>query len=154
MNPDETTEYTLTATNNAGSVTAKTTVTVESNSELPEESEGNRAEVERMLGTWVITYSIGNTKFTDNFVFSRLIELLPGDFVAVGPDRDVQAGYHLGDEFIDAGYYIFDAAATVTGTDQSYNFEFISENTISGTTFLSPFLEPSSDRYPFKGVRE
>ena len=120
------------------------TVTVASSTNKP----FNQLQTERLIGTWIFSYSIGSSEFTNTYRLSDVREspITPGEWNIFGTDQfggGVVAGYSplLG---------MFSLFGSIGTIDQFFTFDFIGSNTVSGCYYHDSDF---SRCYPMTGVR-
>ena len=121
-------------------------------SSTPPSSPFNQQQTERLIGTWVFSYNIGSSEFTDTYSLSDVREhpTRPGEWGILGTDRFgnlVAGGYSptLGMfSLLDEGIII----------DKFFTFDFVGSNTVSGCYHQVRKSNDSISRcYPMTGVR-
>ena len=112
----------------------------------------NRQQTERLIGTWVFSYSIGSSDFSDTYRLNDVRESssTPGEWNIFGTDQYdnlVIAGYSPSLEM----FSLFDPSIII---DQFFTFDFVGSNTVSGCYYLVDKDDNSLSRcYPMTGVR-
>ena len=112
----------------------------------------NRQQTERLIGTWVFSYSIGSSDFSDTYRLNDVRESssTPGEWNIFGTDQF--------DNLVIAGYSprleefsLFDQGIII---DHFFTFDFVGSNTVSGCYYLRYKDDGSLSRcYPMTGVR-
>ena len=112
----------------------------------------NQQQTERLTGTWVFSYTIGSSEFTETYRLSDVEEspTMPGEWNISGTDQYgglVIAGYSpsLG------MFSLLDEGITI---DRFFTFDFVGSNTVSGCFYLVYKDDDSLSRcYDMTGVR-
>ena len=112
----------------------------------------NRQQTERLIGTWIFSYSIGSFDFTQTYRLNDVREnsSTPGEWHIYGTDQfddSVIAGYSPRLEM----FSLLDLSITI---DRFFTFDFVGSNTVSGCYYLRYQDDGSLSRcYPMTGVR-
>ena len=113
----------------------------------------NRQQTERIIGTWVFSYSIGSSDFSNTYRLSddvRESSSTPGRWYIHGTDEYgdlVLAGYSPRLE----EFSLLDPGITI---DLFFTFNFVGSNTVAGCFYLHYKDDGSLSRcYPMTGVR-
>ena len=122
------------------------TVTVASSTNKP----FNQLQTERLIGTWIFSYSIGSSEFTQTYRLNDVRESssTPGEWYIVGTgqfDNLVIAGYSPDLE----AFSLLDPS---TIFDRFFTFDFVGSNTVSGC-YYQVVDDSFSSCYDMTGVR-
>ena len=122
------------------------TVTVASSTNKP----FNQLQTERLIGTWVFSYSIGSSEFTQTYRLNDVREssTTPGEWYIFGTgqfDNLVIAGYSPDLE----AFSLLDPS---TIFDRFFTFDFVGSNTVSGC-YYQVVDDSFSSCYDMTGVR-
>ncbi len=124
------------------------TVTVASSTNKP----FNQLQTERLIGTWVFSYRIGFSEFTQTYRLNDVRESssTPGEWHIFGTDQFddlVIAGYSPDFEF----FSLLDPGIII---NQFFTFDFVGSNTVSGCYYQIDVEDDSfSSCYDMTGVR-
>ena len=121
------------------------TVTVASSTNKP----FNRQQTERLIGTWIFSYSIGSSEFTQTYRLNDVREIA-GEWYIVGTDQF--------DDLVIAGYSpdleAFSLLDPSTIFNRFFTFDFVGSNTVSGCYYQIDVEDDSfSSCYDMTGVR-
>jgi hypothetical protein len=121
----------------------------------PPGSGSNRAEVERLLGTWAFTYADDLEGVSQAYTFDALVQsgAAPEKFLAAGPS-DARAGYNFEGGTSTPGYFIYEPP-NEGGISYTFYFEFTSDDSVSG--YVVPRDEVVNEvveTIDFTGVRQ
>ena len=112
----------------------------------------NRQQTERLIGTWVFSYSIGLFGFSDTYRLNDVRESssTPGEWHIWGTDQF--------DNLVIAGYSpdleAFSLLDPGTIIDRFFIFDFVGSNTVSGCYYQIDVEDDSISRcYPMTGAR-
>ena len=112
----------------------------------------NRQQTERLIGTWIFSYSIGSFDFSDTYRLSDVRESssTPGEWNIFGTDQF--------DNLVIAGYSpdleVFSLLNPGTIIDLFFTFDFVGSNTVSGCYYQARKSNDSISRcYDMTGVR-
>ena len=112
----------------------------------------NRQQTERLIGTWIFSYSIGSFDFSDTYRLSDVRESSnnPGEWFISGTNRFgglVVAGYSPRLEM----FSLLDPGTII---DLFFTFDFVGSNTVSGCYYQISKSDDSFSRcYDMTGVR-